>query len=567
MNYLLDIVILFAIAVLVVPIFQYLRLGAVLGFLAAGAVVGPSGLEVVGNVEDLRHFSELGVVFLLFIIGVELKPSRLWRMRWTVFGLGTLQVVVTGAALIPLAMLVGFGLRTSILIGLGLALSSTAFVLQLLSERRALGTTVGRHTFAVLLLQDLAVVPLLALIPLLAEQGTPISRDLGLAVLEAVLILGAVFLVGRKVLKPLLHLIARHGSNEIFAASGVLLVLGSAVLFEETGMSMAMGAFVAGLLIADSEYRHQILADIQPFRGFLLGLFFMAVGMSVDVGVLSADPGGLLLAVAVLIAVKAGVVFGLVRLFGLDTRAAGRTALFLAQSGEFGFVLFGAAAMAGVLGDGDFTRLILVIALSMVATPLLAALADRLEPAAAAGTPQPPERSGHEGEEEPHVIVAGFGRVGRRIVRLLTTAGLPCIAVDRNPDKVRAGRAESLQVVFGDASRADVLRTVGAERARLVLVTLDSAEATERLIGAMRTQYPDLSIYARARDSEACEELVGLGADGVVSENLEASLQLARVALDICGADTSQREQLLDAFRSDYYQCQPPALARPRAPD
>ncbi|HKJ76520.1 MAG TPA: monovalent cation:proton antiporter-2 (CPA2) family protein [Gammaproteobacteria bacterium] len=565
MYYLLDAVLLFAVAVLVVPVFQYLRLGSVLGFLVAGALVGPSGFAVIDNVDDLRHFSELGVVFLLFIIGVELRPKRLWRMRWTVFGLGTLQVVVTGAVLTPLALAVGYGPQSALLVGFGLALSSTAFVLQLLSERKALASPVGRHAFGILLLQDLAVVPLLALVPLLASPETPIGRDVGLAAAEAALILGSVFLVGRRVLKPVLHLIARHGTNEIFAASGILLVLGTALVFEHAGLSMAMGAFVAGLLIADSEYRHQILADIQPFRGILLGLFFMAVGMSVRLDTLLTEPVPLATAVAVLLLVKGAVVFAATRLFGLPSREAFRAGLLLAQSGEFGFVLFGAAVSAGVITTPEFARLILIVALSMAVTPLLAAASDWLERPARGGTSKEPAEPG-ETDEVPRVIVAGFGRVGRRITRLLHAANIPCAAVDRDPDKVHAGRAEGLPVVFGDAARPEVLRAVGAERAQLLLVALDSTESAEQLIGSLHTQFPELPIYTRARDSDACGHLVTLGATGVISENLEASLQLARVALDVSGADAAQREQLLDSFRSDYYQCLPPAVADERTP-
>lgn len=565
MYYLLDAVLLFAVAVLVVPVFQYLRLGGVLGFLVAGALVGPSGLAVIDNVDDLRHFSELGVVFLLFIIGMELRPRRLWRMRWMVFGLGTLQVLVTGAVLAPLALAAGFEAHSAVLIGFGLALSSTAFVLQLLSERKALGTPVGRRAFGILLLQDLAVVPLLALVPLLASPETPIGRDLGMAAAEAALILGGVYLVGRRALRPLLHLIARHGSSEIFAASGILLVLGTALLFENAGLSMAMGAFVSGLLIADSEYRHQILADIQPFRGILLGLFFMAVGMSVRVETLLAEPVPLLAGVAVLLGVKGAIVFGATRLSGLPSREALRAGLLLAQSGEFGFVLFGAAVGVGAITEAEFGRLVLVIALSMLLTPLLAALADRLErPAHPDRTDEPEEAGGTEAA--PHVIVAGFGRVGQRITRLLHAADIPCAAVDRDPDKVRAGRDEGLPVVFGDAARAEVLRAVGADQARLLLVALDSTESAEQLIAPLHSQFPELPIYTRARDSDACGHLVKLGATGVISENLEASLQLARVALDVSGADAAQREQLLDSFRSDYYQCLPPTVADERAP-
>lgn len=563
MNNLLDVILLLTVAVLAVPLFQFLRLGAVLGFIAAGALIGPSGLGLIAHVESLRHFSELGVVFLLFIIGVELKPSRLWLMRRAVFGLGTLQVVATGAALVPLALFAGFHAGAAVLVGAGLALSSTAFVLQLLVDRHELGTAVGRSAFAILLLQDLAVVPLMALVPLLAQPDTSLGRDLGLALMQSAAILAAVFVAGRFLLRPVLHLIARHGTSEVFAASGLLLVLGTGVLLEQVGLSMAMGAFMAGLLIADSEFRHQIHADIQPFRGLLLGLFFMAVGMSVELDTLLTQPLRFVAAVLVLAVVKGTVMLVLARLFGLATHAAARTGIYLAQGGEFAFVLFGAAAAAGLISRQQFGELVMVVALSMAFTPLFAALADRLRPRTGDGTPAPAA----EEHEAPRIIVAGFGRVGRRIMRVLDHAGLPCAAVERDPDKVHAGRREGLKVYYGDASRHDVLRAVGADEARLVLVTLDSAEATERLVAAMHDQYPHLPIYARGRDSDVCLRLAALGASEVVSENLEASLQLARLALDRCGMDSARRDHLLDSYRQEYYRGQPaevnPAAAAP----
>lgn len=547
---------LLAAAVVIVPVFQFLRLGSVLGFLAAGLLIGPDGLGLITDVEQVSGLAELGVVFLLFIIGIELKPARLWLMRRQVFGMGSVQVLATG--LVLTAALVGLGLeaRVAVLLGLGLALSSTAFVLQILTERRELGAGHGRAAFAILLLQDLAVVPLLALVPLLASPETSLGSNIGMAVAESLGVLVAVILLGRYLLRPALHQVALHGTQEIFLATGLLLVLGTAVLIEHAGMSMAMGAFLAGLLIADSEFRHQIMADIQPFRAILLGLFFMSVGMMVDPGVLWDAPLRMVLLLLALIAIKAGVLWLVARLFGVGQLAARRLALVLAQSGEFGFVLFGAALHAGLFGSQLYQEAILVVALSMAVTPLLAARLNRSgEEGAMEDVLDELDPSMHLSalEEKPAVIIAGFGRMGQRIANLMRDARVSYIAIEMRPNLVARGRQHGYAVYYGNAAQSDVLESAGVAESKLMVVAVDNADVVEQLVGAVHRHYPELPIFARGHSHLRCEHLLTIGATGVASENLEASLQLARFALNEAGVDEEQAELLLEDYRTQYY--------------
>jgi monovalent cation:proton antiporter-2 (CPA2) family protein len=548
---LLETIILLGAAVLIVPLFQYLRLGTVLGFLAAGMVIGPGGLALVTDVEQVRGLAELGVVFLLFIIGIELKPARLWLMRRHVFGMGSVQVLATGLVLTLALMALELELRVALLLGLGLALSSTAFVLQLLTERHELGSGHGRASFAILLLQDMAVVPLLALVPLLAQPESSLGGNLGLAILESLGMVLAVILSGRLFLRPLLHRVALHGSQEIFLATALLLVLGIAMLIEQAGMSMAMGAFLAGMLIADSEFRHQIMADIQPFRAILLGLFFMTVGMTVDVSVLLTSPLKIVLLLVALISIKAMVLWVVARLFGVGRLAARRTALLLAQGGEFAFVLFGAALHAGLLDGTIYQEALLVVALSMVMTPLLAMRAPQREEVVEMEEGEPLEPAA--GEEAPDVLIAGFGRMGQRIATLMRDAGVSYVAIEQRQPLVARGREEGYAVYFGNADRADVLRSAGVGHSRLMVVAIDNPEVVEHVVAEVHRLYPALPIYARGHSRQRCEQLHKVGASGVASENLEASLQLARFALAAAGVAEEKVDQQLVAYRQEYY--------------
>jgi monovalent cation:proton antiporter-2 (CPA2) family protein len=549
-TYLLDIVFLLTAAVIAVPVFRAIGLGVVPGFLVAGILVGPSGLALIDSFNEIRQLAELGVVLLLFVIGIELKPARLWLMRRLVFGLGALQVAVTGALItagVYLAMDLPF--RAAVVIGPALALSSTAFVLQLLAERKLLHSEYGRASLSVLLLQDLAVVPLLALVPLLAMPELTIGTDIAIALAETLAILVAVIVGGRYLLQPIMHRIAHTRSRETFTAFTVLLVLGSALLTEHLGLSMAMGAFIAGLLIADSPFRHEVIAEIEPFRGLLLGLFFMSMGMALDVGVFIADPFlslGLLLA---LLAVKFAVLWPLALIFGVGRRTGGAVALLLAQSGEFGLVLFAYAFQSNLLAAGVYQQLLVIIVLSMLVTPLLANVAHRL---AARRVRTGDAR--HEPPAKAPVVLAGFGRVGRRIGRILESAGVPYVAIDLDSSLVLRERQNGHAVFYGDGRRPDVLRSAGVADAQLVIVTLDDFEAAETVVSALHGEYPDVAILARGQSARQCRRMLDLGAEFAVAENLEASLDLAREVLLKNSGDRSGTEALLESFRQEYYE-------------
>ena len=550
-HYLTDILALLAAAVVAVPLAQRLGLGSVIGYLVAGTLLGPSGLGVIEQVSEIRQFAEFGVVFLLFVIGIEMKPARLWVMRRAVFGLGLSQLLITGAALAGIAVTLGLALKTAIIAGFGLALSSTAFGLQLLIEKRELTSLTGRTSFAILLLQDLAVVPLLALVSLLSGGGALIASA-GTAVLEAVLVIGTVVFAGRYLLNPLLNRVAASQNAEIFTAAAVLLVLGVAWLMELAGLSMALGAFLAGLMLAESHYRHQIEADIQPFRGILLGLFFMSVGMSINLGLLVDRPGLILALVAALMGIKALLAWGLCRLSGIDSGNATRVGLLLSQSGEFGFVLFSFATVSGVMPAPLFQTLLLIIALSMVTTPFIVALGDAWLRRRHDREPLTEPMPDNLREPQPDIIIAGFGRVGQRVAAILAAAQIRFVALDHDRAKVEQGRRKGFPVYFGDASRFDVLRAAGAERSRMIIVTLDEPQQTQRLVQIIREHYPSLPIHVRARDRAHCEDLRARGATTAISETLEASLRLGEYALTGSGVPKKKSEQVIDDFRRSY---------------
>lgn len=545
---------LLAAAVIAVPLFHYLRLGSVLGYLSAGILLGPSGFAVVTNVDDMRHFSEFGVVFLLFLIGIEMKPARLWVMRRWVFGLGMAQILLTGGLLMLVCLALGLSLRSSVIAGMGLALSSTAFGLQILAEKNELTSVTGRTAFSVLLMQDLAVVPLLTMVSLLGG-GAELGASIGRATVNAVLAIALVVLTGRYLLNLFLDKIAASRNSEVFIAAAVLLVLGSAKLMEYVGLSMALGAFLAGLMLAESHYRHQIEADIQPFRGILLGLFFMSVGMGIELGTLMDQFGLLIGLVLGLITIKAVVVWFLCWISRLNHNTSLRVALLLSQSGEFGFVLFGYALVSGVLIEPRVQMLSLVIALSMMFTPLLVKLGDWL------GHMMEARRfdSGSVEIDIPdakqhHVILAGFGRVGKRIASLMEHAQITYVALDYKQEEVAAGRLLGFPVYFGDASKLHVLKAAGADRASMLIVALDSTRHAENLVTNVRLHYPHLPIHARAINRSHCETLLLNGANTAVSETLEASLRLAELALIGSGIDQLKTSQILDDYRIGYYQ-------------
>jgi len=552
LAYLTDIIILLSAAVITVPLSRLAGLGTVPGFLIAGVLVGPSALGLIDNRAEIYHLAELGVVLLLFVIGIELKPSRLWQMRRMVFGLGSLQVIITGALITAAAHFVfGVELRPAILIGPALALSSTAFVLQLLTEQKMLTSNYGRSSVAVLLLQDLAVVPLLALASLLSAANLTISEDIGLALLEALIVLVLIILGGRYLLQPVLQRVAHLGSPEVFTATAVLLVLGTAVLMAKVGLSMAMGAFVAGLLIADSEFRHQVVAEIQPFRGLLLGLFFMSMGMSLELKQLFANPLFFAGLVSLLLFTKAAVLWLLARMFVRSTGLASAIALLLAQSGEFALVLFAVAFEGALFDEGLFQQLLLIVVLSMLATPPLAGWAHRLAGLQKKGSlAEGPEI---EGLLSAPVVIVGFGRVGRRVGQILEMRNVDYIAVDSDASVIEWGRKSGRAVFYGDARQPDVLMSMDVGESSLVIVTIDDFKATEQVVSLLHRTFPSLDILARGHDLDSCRSLHAQGAWLAVSENLEASIALAQATLAKVNADDEENEATVERFRKNYY--------------
>ncbi|MTI62872.1 monovalent cation:proton antiporter-2 (CPA2) family protein [Methylophaga sp.] len=553
-HYLVDILALLLATVVIIPFFHKIRLGAILGYLTAGVVLGPWGFGVITEVEDIRHLAEFGVIFLLFLLGIELKPDKLWQMRKMVIGLGLGQVLITAGLIYGIAIWLGISNQSAIIIGFGLALSSTAFCLKLLAERGGISTVMGRMSFSVLLLQDIAVVPLLALVSYFAAGGSTEIMEPSLKPLYAVLVILALLFAGRYLLNPVLERIVASQDPEVFIAVAVLLVLGVAWVMEAVGFSMALGAFLAGVMLAESHYRHQIEADILPFRGILLGLFFMTVGMGIDFSLMWEQLGNIITMTLGLMLLKASVVYVLARISGARHDISLQTGTLLSQSGEFGFVLFGFAAASGVLDKAIGDMLTLVIALTMVLTPFVVKLTNSL--LIRFYTPTPSEDEDYaefvEASEE-HVILAGFGRVGARVGTLLGAAGVPYIALDMKQHRVKDARAQGFPVFFGDASKVKVLQAAGADHAKMIVVTLDDPGQIDRLVSQVRQFYPNMPIHARARDRRHCADLITLGATTTVSETLETSLRLTEEVLLGSGVDQDKTRQVINEFRDDYY--------------
>ena len=553
-EHLQDFLIILIAAVAVVSLFRRFRGSAVLGYLVAGALIGPNGLALLQDVAATAVLGQLGVVFLLFSIGLELSIDRMVGLRRYVFGLGAAQMVATTLILWFIIQALGLDRGAALIVGAGLALSSTAVVLQILVERRELGTPHGRVAFAVLLLQDLAVVPLLALVPLLARSETSILRALGGAFVKAALALILILAVGRLALRPMLRLVARDGTPELFTGIVLLVVLGVGWLTEQAGLSMALGAFLAGLLMAETEYRPQVEGDIQPFRGILLALFFMTVGMGLNLQLLKEQWPVLVGLLLALLLVKATILLLLSRGFRLSRAVAAAVALMLAQGSEFGFVLFTLAQQAGAISAQTGQLAILVVGLSMAVTPVLLSssreVLRRLE--------RPSDQS-HDAltadtsEMHEHVVIAGFGRVGQTIGLLLESRFIHYLALDLDPELVAEARRRGLPVFYGDASRADVLKAAGIERAQMAVSTLDEPELASRAVEVLRRLRTSMPIIARAQDIAECERLVWAGATAAVPEIVEGSLQLGGVLLRQLGEPPERVNQLLEQFRQETY--------------
>lgn len=553
-HYLIDILALLLATVVVVPIFHAIRLGAILGYLTAGAILGPWGLEIITEVDEIRHLAEFGVIFLLFVLGIELKPDKLWQMRKLVLGLGSGQLLITAGILYGVSIWFGTSNHEAIIIGFGLALSSTAFCLNLLAERGGISTTMGRMSFSILLLQDLAVVPLLALVSMFAG-GEVKATESGINILYALSAIIALLLVGRYLLNPILGKIVASQDPEVFIAVAVLLVLGVAWIMELVGLSMALGAFLAGLMLAESHYRYQIEADILPFRGILLGLFFMTVGMGIDFGLLWNNLQNIIALTLGLMLIKATVIYSLVRMNGIRHNIALQAATLLSQSGEFGFVMFGFATVSGVLDVKYSQILIIVIALSMILTPFIVIITNLLlEKFYKPETNDDDSSNEYVDDSEEHVILAGFGRVGARIGAILSAANVPYIAIDMNETRVKTARAQGFPVFYGDACNIKVLRSVGADHAKMIVISLDDPNNVNRMIPLMRQYFPDMPIHARAMDRQHCADLISQGVTTTVSETLETSLRLSEEVLLGNNINEAEAEKIINEFRDDYYQ-------------
>lgn len=547
----------------VVPLFRRLRISPVLGFLLVGIAIGPHGVAhfagywpwirhtVIDDVEFVGALAELGVIFLLFMIGLELSLERLWAMRRLVFGLGGAQVIATAVVITAIAAAFDNTLPMSVVLGAGFALSSTAIVMQLLSEQRRLGTETGRASFAVLLFQDLAVLPILFLVGAFAARGEDspaiaFATAMGQAALAVVVVLA----LGRLLLRPLFRFLGAAESRELFLALVLLIIIGMALAMEAAGLSAALGAFMAGLLLAETEYRHEIELDIEPFKGLLLGVFFVSVGMEIDLAAVLAKPALLALSVFGLMLVKAPIIYLLARLFGQARWVAAEMALLLAQGGEFALLVVGMAFAMGLMSGPTAQFMLIVTTLTMLAAPAQAWAGRRVGLALERRSAEKHSPTGSPAEMKGHVVIAGFGRVGQMLSHILEEQEMAHLAIDADPQLIARYRLGREHVFFGDASRPDMLRRLGADKAAALVVTINSPLAAERIVAAARNEWPALPIHARAHDTEHARRLLTLGADKVIPETVEASLQLADAVLISSGLPGATAHRIIEAHRT-----------------
>ncbi|WP_114970006.1 glutathione-regulated potassium-efflux system protein KefC [Rhodoferax ferrireducens] len=539
-------------AVIAVPLSKALGLGSIIGYLAAGIAIGPWGLGLVTNVEDILHFAEFGVVLMLFLVGLELEPRRLWSLRRPIFGWGSAQVLGCALLLTLVALAFGVGWRVALVGGLGLALSSTAIALQLMGERNLLPTGSGQAAFSILLFQDVAAIPILALLPLLAqfsasnETLAPVNH--AQEALKIIAVIAGIVLGGRLLLRPLFRWIARSRTPEIFTAASLLLVVGIAGLMQLVGLSMALGAFLAGVLLAESEYRRELETDIEPFKGLLLGLFFIAVGMSIDFGVLRQSPGLMALIVLGFLAVKGTVIYTLARLMKLPFRERPLFTLLLAQGGEFAFVVFQAAAGAHIFPAQTASLLIGAVAVSMLVSPLVLVAIDKLLLPRYAELDKVTMAEISEPQEAP-VLIAGFGRYGQIVARVMLAQGIPCTVLEHDAEMIEAVRSFGYRVFYGDATRLDLLRTAGAARAKILVLAVDDVAQSLAIVDLVQEHFPALQIVARARDVTHWNKLRDRGVMRVEREMFESSLRSARSVLELLGHGAFEARQTAMRFR------------------
>jgi len=532
-------------AVILVPLFLRLGLGTVLGYLTAGSLIGPQILGWIQNTENVRHYSEFGVVFLLFIIGLELQPKRLWNLRKTLLGFGGLQILICTVAFFLLCKLWDLSNSASFVIGFSLALSSTAFALQTLTERKVLNTQYGRSAFAVLLMQDVAAIPALAIIPTLGVMTDSVPKANWL---EAGLVVVGLVLVSRFVMGPLLRLVASARSRELFTGVTLLIVMGVAFVMLEVGLSMALGAFISGVLLSESEYRHELEADLEPFKGLLMGLFFISVGMAVNWKLFIDDPVkifGLVLAYA---AVKGILVYAVGRIMRLNADASRNLAVYLVQGGEFAFVIFGVGEGARVLSHEASDMLTLIVTLSMILSPFLILVHDKLDEWRALKAPTP--EYDQIQDDKSQVIIAGFGRFGQIFGRILRTQEVPFTAIDHDSTQIELLRRFSQKVYFGDASRVELLESAGAKNAKYFVIAVDDTETALTIARVVKENFPHIKIFARARNRQHVFDLKDIGVEFIQRETFESSLTLTKTLLLELGFPRERTNTLVDRFRT-----------------
>jgi glutathione-regulated potassium-efflux system protein KefB len=533
-------------AVVAVPLAARLGIGAVLGYLLAGIAIGPWGLGFISDVDEILHFSELGVVFLMFIIGLELNPSKLWELRRSIFGVGAAQVLFSAAILAGLLMLTQFSWQAAVVGGIGLAMSSTAMALQLMRDKGMNRSESGQLGFSVLLFQDLAVIPALAMVPLLAGNGDdhPDWIKIGLKVLA----FAGMLIGGRYLLRPVFRYIAGSGVREVFTAATLLLVLGSALFMDALGLSMALGTFIAGILLAESEYRHELEIAIEPFKGLLLGLFFISVGMALNLGVLYTHLLWVLVSVAILVAVKVLVLYVLARIYGLRSSERMQFAGVLSQGGEFAFVLFSAASSQRLFHKDQMALLLVTVTLSMMTTPLLMKLIDKLL-SRRFNKPEDEDEAPWVEDDQPQVIVVGFGRFGQVISRLLMANKMRITVLERDISAVNLMRKYGYKVYYGDATQLELLRSAGAQAAQSIVITCNEPEDTMKVVELCQQHFPHLKIMARARGRVEAHELLQLGVTQFSRETFSSALELGRKTLISLGVHPHQAHRAQLHFR------------------
>lgn len=544
---LLPVVALLAAGVVAVPLFKRLGLGSVLGYLAAGVLIGPFGLKVVADPAFALHVAELGVVMFLFIIGLEMRPSKLWAMRGQIFGLGLAQVVLCALLLTLVGYLTGFPLASSFVAGAGFVLTSTAIVMQILDERKQMTTPAGQRIVSVLLFEDLAIVPLLILVAFLAPV-VPGNGQTGLDWGAIGLGLGAIIglvLAGRYLLNPMFSILANARAREVMTAAALLVVLGSAYAMQLGGLSMAMGAFMAGVLLSESHFRHQLEADIEPFRGILLGLFFLAVGMSLNLTVVTANWQLIAFYVAAYMIIKAAAIYGIARLFKAAHTEAMERAVLMAQGGEFAFVLYAAAFGAGIINGEENAMLTAIIIVSMILTPVFIIALKYILPKAVLNTDGTEAPEGLRG----NVLVIGFGRVGQVASQVLMARGYSVSTIDNDVEMIDTAGQYNFKVYYGDGTRLDILHAAGAGHAQLVLVCVDKPDDALKIIELMKGEFPLVPVMSRAFDRYHALKLIQAGVDYQLRETFESALMIGEKALETLGTDPSEIEDIIARVR------------------